>query len=395
MIARLRRLLPDTPLLPAFLTLLIALCIASVYAQKFSFNLSAFVQAGTPLSNAAVLGPNFVVRPDSPGHDSQFYYRLSVQPWTTQRTAHGVTLDNPPYRHQRIFYSLVVWCLSFGRAAWVPTIMLSVNIVALTMIGALGGLWARRLNRHAFWGLLLPLHLGFAFSLCMDLTEILQMCLALAALLAWTQRRFWPAGLLLALSVLTKETSLLFAVAGVLVYGWERFRRIEAGQRTTAPVVFVLPLVAYVSWQIVLRQIWGQWPLLAGEHNLGLPFVGAARSIAQTLQSRDSSNAGLSLLTLIEVWVILMLTATAAMQLRTTPLQRPIVVSWALYALLGACLSRVVLSVDANFQRGLSELIVLCFILILARSTARLRWSVLCLQIALVAMRIYIVSVSR
>ena len=272
--------------------------------------------------------------------------------------------------------------------------MLSVNILALTMIGGLGGLWARHLNRHAFWGLLLPLHLGFAFSLCMDLTEILQMCLALAALLAWTQRRFWPAGLLLALSVLTKETSLLFAVAGVLVYCWERLRHIEPQQRTTAPVVFVLPLAAYVSWQIVLRQIWGQWPLLAGEHNLGVPFGGVMHLIASLLQSVDSDRASFSLVVLIEIWTVFILAVAAARRLPEMPLPRPLLVAWALYALLAACLSYVVMSADVNFQRGLSELIVLCFIFLLAHSTARLRWSILVLQIALVTMRIYIVSVS-
>lgn len=244
MIARLRYLLPDTPAFPALLTLILALCISFTFARTFNFNLSAFVRAGHPWSNPAILGPNFIVRPDT-GHDGQFYYRLSVEPWTTQRVAHGVTLDNPPYRQQRVFYSLVVWCLSLGRQAWVPAVMIGVNILALTAIGWLGGLWAMHLGRHAGWGLLLPLHVGFAYSMCLDLTEILQMCLALAALLLWTQRRFWPAGVLLALSVLTKETTLLFAVAGVLVYGWERFQRIEPEQRTTEPIVFVLPLAAY------------------------------------------------------------------------------------------------------------------------------------------------------
>lgn len=214
MIARLCYLLPDTLVLPALLSLFLALCISFTFARTFNFNFSAFVQAGHPWSNSAVLGPNFIVRSDT-GHDGQFYYRLSVEPWTAQRVAHGVTLDNLPYRQQRIFYSLVAWCLSLGHQAWVPAAMLGVNILALTAIGWLGVLWAMHLGRHAGWGLLLPLHLGFAYSMCLDLTEILQMCLALAALLLWTQRRFWPAGVFLALSVLAKETTLLFAVAGV------------------------------------------------------------------------------------------------------------------------------------------------------------------------------------
>lgn len=370
-----------------------ALCISFFYARAYNFNVTAFVQANEPLSNPAVLGPDFVVRPKE-GHDGQSYYRLAVEPWTTQRVAHGVTLDNPPYRQQRIFYPLVVWCLSLGHAAWVPTVLLAVNIAALTLIGWLGGLWAVFLKRHAGWGLLLPMHMGFAFTLCMDLTEILQMSLAVAALYLWSQRRFRATGFLLMLSVLTKETSLLFAVAGAMVYFEERFRRITPEQRTTSPIVFVLPFCAYVAWQSVMRQVWGQWPLLAGEHNLGLPFVGLMQLVTRTLLAAKGDRIGFSILTLVEVWVLLVLVSTAIAQWRKTPLARPIVAASALYAALGACLSAAVLGYDVNFQRGLSELVMLCFLLLLSRSTARLRWIILCSQFTLIVLRIHLASAS-
>lgn len=142
-----------------------------------------------------------------------------------------------------------------------------------------------------------------------------------------------------------------------------------------------------------MRQTWGQWPLLVGGQNLGLPFMGIAPLIAQALTLLESRKPAQGILLFSEIWVIFVLVVNAGTKLRTTSLPRPIMVVWALYALIGACLSYVVLSTDVNFERGLSELIVLCFLFLLAQSMAPLRWAILCFQLAFVVLHVYTLSI--
>ena len=119
---------------------------------------------------------------DSDGYDGQFYYRLSLDPFTTRNTDFGVTLDDPAYRQQRIFYPFLVWMFSGGGRFGVPLQMIVVNFVALIWIGWIGANFAQRVHRHAWWGLLFPLYPGFILSLSRNLTEILQTALLLSAL---------------------------------------------------------------------------------------------------------------------------------------------------------------------------------------------------------------------
>ena len=85
-----------------------------------NWNLSSLVLAGQPAADASVLPPGFRVLPDSNGYDGQFYYRLSIEPFSNQKNAHGITFESPVYRASRIGYPLLVHVLTGGNPAWVP-----------------------------------------------------------------------------------------------------------------------------------------------------------------------------------------------------------------------------------------------------------------------------------
>ena len=389
MIATLRRALPNSPFLPAALAFLLATTLVFAYARGHNYNFTAFVRAGMPLAIPHDLPPNFVIRPKGDhGHDGQFYYRLSLNPFTSTQTANGILLDAPAYRHQRVFYPFVVWCLSLGQKALVPFVMVAVNVFAWTLLGLLGGLWARKFNIHAIWGVLLALHPGFLISLWLNLTEISEVALLCAALLALRHKKNWLCAVLLSLAVLTKETALLFAVAGALVWLWER-RRI-ASERTLEPVVWMLPVGVYITWQVIIFALWHQWGATSGTGNLGMPFVGIFATFLHVVYHRPE-EAGWATLVGAQLLAIALLTFVVAYRLRRAFIAPLAKVSWLLYVVLAMCLSSAVWSLEVNFTRALSEYSMLGLLVVLAQSSWRMRAVIGLAMLSFIASRAYFV----
>jgi hypothetical protein len=172
--------------------------------RAHDFDASWFVTAGDRHCDAARVPPGLTVRPNSDGFDGQFYYRLALDPLTSRRTDYGITLDAPSLRHQRILYPLLAKMLSFGSERLLPWAMIAVNFSALCLLGWLGGLYARSLQKHALWGIFLPLYPGSLLTLTRDLVELSEVALLVGSLLLLRRGRHVTATLLLVLAVLTK-----------------------------------------------------------------------------------------------------------------------------------------------------------------------------------------------
>jgi hypothetical protein len=95
-----------------------------------------------------------------------------------------------------------------------------VNLAAMAAVGALSGGLARASGHHALWGLLIAAYPGFAYSLSLDLTEIVATACLLAGLLALRRRRYRAATIALVLAVLTRETTVIVPVGVLLAWGW-------------------------------------------------------------------------------------------------------------------------------------------------------------------------------
>jgi hypothetical protein len=319
--------------------------------------------AGEPLVNRDSLPPGFAVLPGQPGYDGQYYYRLARDPFTGQRTAFGVTLDRPAYRQQRILYPMLVRFASMGRVGVIPFAMVAVNFAALCLMGWLGGLLARDLGRHALWGAVFPLYIGFVTTLSRDLTEIVECTLLVAAALALRRSRFPAAALLLSAAVLSKEPALLApAAVGLADLVGDRPRL-----RAHTWYVAGLPLAVYALWQVWLHYHWGPAPFQPGAGNIGWPLVGFGRAVTGAFRHWHWPWVlGFALIPVAMSGVV--------MSLRTTRAERWERYAWALYGLLVFTLTTAVWEDSHAFVRAASELTLLAGIILLGSEGRWRNW---------------------
>lgn len=201
----------------------------------------------------------------------RFYYRLALDPANLHHEAFGIHFDSA-LRLQRIFYPALAWLVSLGgRPSLVVYALVVVSLVALVVLGLVGGALARDMGRHAAWGLAFSGYFGFVFSFSRDLAEPVGAALALLGLLALRRRRWCSAGGLFAAAALTRETALLLAV------GWAIFRLFTMVRDRTRPcaeeAAWLLPFAAFFTWQAVVHAVTGQTPMAADSNsNLGLPL---------------------------------------------------------------------------------------------------------------------------
>ncbi|WP_141013859.1 hypothetical protein [Nocardioides sambongensis] len=289
----------------------------------FAADPSGFVAAGDLVTDVTEAPAGLVVTPGTSGYDGQAYYRLSRAPWTDQVTEHGIAFTRPAYWQSRIGYPAVVWVLSAGgRAALVPTVMLAVNLVAVAAIAALAAVLARDLGRSPWWGGVPALWAGFLVGVGQDLTEPLAGALLLAALLALRRGRPAPATLALVAAGLTRETTLVVAVAVLLAAALTRggVRRAAGGSGTSTTVsrsvpsrpvasrpvasssvppwwVGAVPLAVCAGWRLVVRQRWADVvPEAPGDNVLRLPLEALLGYLGAAAQRPGPEAANLVLL---------------------------------------------------------------------------------------------------
>jgi hypothetical protein len=344
----LRRL--NSPLLSALVVAVIIFLFIFSRLYQAGFDFSSFIVAGDYFCDPAVAPRNLTVMRHSTGFDGEFYYRLSLNPFTAQATEFGITLDNAALRHQRLLYPLLTWVLSFGNPTVVPVMMILINFAGLCLMGWLGGVYAQTLKQHALWGIFLPLYPGFLFTLRRDLLEILEITLVLSSLLLIRRSKPVVATLFLSLAVLAKETALLIAIAALLVYAFEWWKGKVV--RTLRWYYFAVPLSIFLLWQVVLFYNWGDLPIYAsGSSNLGIPFVAPARLLLNVtvMQTWFQRQTFIELIFLcgFSLAILYHLRSTAA-----TSLER---IACLLYLLLAVSLGRSVWTEDWTFFRAVSQ----------------------------------------
>src|SRR3954468_16416199 len=273
-----------SPVVPA---IVIAICYIAFFIlllRARGGDVSLFVIAGGVNVDASKVPAGLTVIPNIGGYDGVWFYRLAINPFTGVQAAHGIRIDNPPYRQQRVMYPLIVWLLSLGQVKWIPWLLVIVNILAAAVMAAFAGAFAKRFGLNAMWGVVVPLYPGFVLTFSRDLAEIVAAMFAMGAIWAIASRRNAAAAILLTCAVLTRETTLLLAVALAAAWLIERVMRRE---RRIAIVTFAVPITVYAVWQIFLAFRWGVSPLRAGAPARELPFVDSARFLAAASFRRD------------------------------------------------------------------------------------------------------------
>ena len=308
---------------------LLAAAFAMLLLSHRGWNAGALVVAGDQYTNRALVP--IPVEPNSAGYDGQFYYRLARDPFTNRWTDHGVKLDVPTYRQQRIFFPLVAWIFSFGNARAVPIIFLIINVASVGLLAWCAASLVRETGSNVWWSAAVWLYPGWTISMTRDCSEILEVALLAAMMLALRRRRRALATILAVCAVLTKETAML-AIAGLAI----------------ASPWLLIAIVVHFAWKFTLFHIWHAPPALGTGH-FSIPFAGLVHSFGL--------NRPFPMLTNVEIVALLAIAIAALMSWRHSPLVYTI--AFALYLPLIAILDEGFWVEDWSFLRATSEFWVL------------------------------------
>lgn len=262
-----------------------------------SANAPGTVPAGLPVLGGA-------------GYDGQFYYRLAVSPFHLDGLTRGIRIDSP-IRLQRIGYPLVTWLVSGGRPGLVPLALVLVNVACFAALALIGANLAASYGRAPAWGLAFCAFPGFVATISRDLTELLAATFVLAALLAHRRDRPVLAGIALSAAVLTRETALILAAAVLLV----RLADDRTPRLRRSDLTWLLPVTAYGCWQGVVRAVTGQFPALAEQGNVAVPFRAATGAVIDSLRSPNVEHSAFAFTAL----ALLVLCGLVAARARSAP----------------------------------------------------------------------------
>lgn len=360
----------------ALLALAIGLAFVGLRLAAAGWDPSRFVTAGDEFTDPARAPAELDVAEGSLGYDGQYFYRLARNPLSREPVEHGIRLDRPAYRQQRIGYPAVVWLSSLGgQRALVPWALIGVNVGATVAIAALGAALARRLGRSTLFGLVFALWPGLLVCLARDLSEVVAGAFVLLALLLVRRGGRWGPALALTAAVLTRETALVPAAAVVgasvlgrlPVRGW--LASLADRARAVPALVGLVPIGVYAAWQAFLAWWWAGTGNAAGETAsfFTLPPLGAlVRGVAGLVAEGTPLEAYL----LLQLALVLLTVGLLASALRERDAGLPherlsLVASVALFTLLPTWDRNIV------FLRYANELVLVGLIVFLAARRVR------------------------
>jgi hypothetical protein len=330
----------------------------------FALASSVFVHPGASTDLPVHTGTN--------GYDGQFYYRLALNPLTHQVTAFHITLDNPPYRQQRIGLPAAAWFVREVFRAPTSLALVLVNVLALVVVGWAAATWARQYGRSTWWGVAVAASPALVMALARDLTEPLATAALIVGLLSWTRGRFWVAALAFSVAVLCRETVLIVLLGmGVwclvrLVHRDRMSNRRSRRANVLQVVALCVPAGVEVAWQFHVREVWGgKLPTLSGNSQVGFGLLRPVRSFFFNARDIGLSHQGiLDGIWLVERVLLLALLIVVASGLLRSAAPAEMRLGWIFAALLSLS---VAWNQDVEFVRAANEAIVVGQLLLLAR----------------------------
>ena len=312
-------------------------------------DISWFVVAGGAGVDVRQIPPGLSIIPGTEGYDGLSFYRLALDPLTRRATDFGITLDNPPYRQQRLLYPVIVHGLSLGRPEWVPTLLVVCNLLAIVCLTIAAAVVAMQHGLHPLWGLLIPLYPGFFMAFSRDTSEIVAWAFAASALaMAGSSRWIWAA-VLLSCAVLSRETTLILALGIAAAFAFQRASR--PGRAVLAAVLFA-PTIVYVVWQAILHNRWGMSGLEAGAIEPAVPFSMYVRLFAESAARRTV----LMRVHFVECVFWLLLVCVVIVILVRTSVRLEWRMAWLAYLALASILSWEAWGEQVSFMRVLGDL---------------------------------------
>ncbi len=269
---------------PAIVAALVLLVFGDVMRARlhgtYLGNYSGFVQIGRVFVDKS---PFIAHQPDvlrtlvvmEGGYDGQFMYYAAFDPLMRAYRANPARfdglMDTPPYRFGRIGYVWLTWLASLGDWHRFPKAMVWLDLAGIFAAAFAMSVAARDASASVLWGLVALLIPAFWQSMETALPEPIAAAFLLLGYLAWRQGGWVRAGLLLAASLLVRETGLVFAA----ILAATMFVRGERRQSLTMATIAIAPFALwhlYVGW--VLFPDWGWQGFFFKPELLGVPFVG-------------------------------------------------------------------------------------------------------------------------
>ena len=324
---------------------------------------SRFVLAGEGLSDPDRVPAGLYVLRGSTGYDGQQFYRLALDPLTHKKVDRGIALDTPSYRQQRIAYPGLAWLASGGgRPANLSWALILINIIAIGVVGWVGGALAITLGRHAMWGSVFAFYPGFIVSVGRDLAEPLAAAFMLTGLLLVRRSRSTWAALALSAAILARETTAIVPLGLAMAWILTKFRS-RSGARPARE--FIVPLGVFASWQLFLYARWKSLPFLSNKNATDLPFAGLGNQMRRYVSDH-------AYLALIEVALIAILFAAVLIAFRSDRVR-----SHERWAFLAAAAGATLLSASvwfdhAHYLRALTEFYLVGSLILLAGMRANL-----------------------
>jgi hypothetical protein len=367
----------NRPLVPGVLAFLgwlgFALTRWQVWAKG---HLSLFVMAGHVYTHRGQLPRGLLLVP-SAGYDGQFYYRLALDPANWDKTAFGITMDQP-YRYTRVGYPIIAWLVSLGQHQLVTVALVAVNLLGMAAMAFLGGVFARESGRHALWGLAFAAYFGLVISVGRDTAEPVAEACLLGGLLAYRRAslpdrpeprtRGWSvlAAALFAYAALTRETTLLVPAAIAVT------RLVVMARRRTLPgwadLAWAGPAAVYGLLEVAAHfVIKGEFALLANSNrNLTVPFTAMVDALRNDIAHITTDHLGLVDISLLEyaTLAVFILAGLAVLFITTAPVHER--VAFVFFVLQLGLLSGQIWNSVFGDGRSLIEPYLMALILLLA-----------------------------
>ena len=265
-------------------------------------------------------------------------------------------MDAPPYRYGRIGYVLLTLVFSGGHWERYPATMVWLILGALAAGGFVLAMIAQEFGTTPAVGLLVAAIPGFWQSLEYGLPEPIAAATLLAGIFCVWHARWVPAAVLLAVSLLIRETGIV-AMLAILAATLFTGRRRES----IAVALFVVGIVAlwrlYVMWALFAD--WGVRGLLFHPDDLGWPLAGFVELWRAIVRGQyyegtsEMSRAGIGYPVLVIGGFVL---SCVLLAIKRTPLH----LAAAAYGLLAICLNFEAIWVHVgNGVRGTYELFLM------------------------------------
>ena len=261
-----RHLAPIAPVLvvAAWLVLIsLTYFVEQGYGTKRTWRgVAAFADVGTGV--ASHTGLLSVVMNNNPiGFDGQFFYVEALDPSQAFICAHhppNCGFDNAfgVVRAERILYPITAFLASFGQPHLVPYALLAVNFFAVLIVVWLVGMMAVAAGASRWLGAAAGLFCGEILGYLRDLADPFAVMWVVVAVYFLRKQRYLYSALAIAAALLTREQLILTLPLLALPLFVERRWRTLAWSAAVALGPFML-------WQVILRIVWGKWPLLAGD----------------------------------------------------------------------------------------------------------------------------------